>query len=52
VLFIYEVVYFHVVVLYRKNDYSISFISFSNHSFIVFEFVFIDFNVRISEFVM
>jgi len=52
VLFSYEVVYFHVVVLYRKNDYKISFISFLNHNFIDFEFVFIDFNICISEFVM
>jgi len=52
VIFSYEAVYFHVVVLYRKNDYRISFISSSSHSFFVFYFVFIDFNVRISEFVM
>ena len=39
-IFSYEVLYFHVVVLYGKNDYRISFISFCNHSFIVLEFCF------------
>ena len=39
----YEIVYFHVVMLYRKNDYRVSFLSFCNHSFIVLEFCFYQF---------
>jgi len=38
-----EIVYFHVVMLNRKNGYRVSFISFCNHSFIVLEFCFYQF---------
>ena len=40
VVFTYKVLYFRVVLLHRKIDYRLSFISFYIHSFIVFEFCF------------
>jgi len=39
----YEIVYFHVIMLYRKNDCRVSFLSFCNYSFIVLEFCFYQF---------
>ena len=35
-----ETLYFHVVMLNRKNDYRVSVVGFCNHSFIVLEFCF------------
>jgi len=48
----YEIVYFHVIMLNRKNGCRVSFVGFCNHSFIVLEFCFIDFSVCVSECVL